>query len=104
VWQQKQKLQPADLQRRHGFGCSVAIQGQVAVVGTSDAGSAYIFQLNQGTWQQKQKLYSPEVQPKDGFGYTVALSEGVIITGAHNADAQGRAYAGSAYIAFANEM
>jgi len=103
VWQQKQKLQPADLQRRYGFGCSVAIQGQVAVVGTSDAGSAYIFQLNQGTWQHKQKLYSPEVQPKDGFGYTVALSDGVVITGAHNADAQGRPYAGSAYIAFANE-
>ncbi len=100
VWQQKQKLQPTDLQRQNGFGCSVAIQGQVAVVGTSDAGSAYIFQLNNGTWQHKQTLYSPEVQPKDGFGYTVALSDGVVITGAHNADAQGRPYAGSAYIAF----
>ncbi|MFP5273899.1 interleukin-like EMT inducer domain-containing protein [Coleofasciculus sp.] len=99
VWQQKQKLQPADLQRRDGFGCSVAIQGQVAVVGTSDAGSVYIFQLENGVWQQKQKLYSPEAQPKDCFGYAVALSEGVVITGAHNADAQGRPYAGSAYIA-----
>ncbi|NES25677.1 MAG: hypothetical protein F6K41_43975, partial [Symploca sp. SIO3E6] len=52
TWQQKQKLQPADLQQNDRFGHSVTISGEVAIVGSvfadasgkPDAGAVYIFQ------------------------------------------------------------
>ncbi|MBE9125085.1 hypothetical protein IQ258_02660 [Coleofasciculus sp. LEGE 07081] len=105
-WHPKQKLQPADLQRGGGFGTSVAISSQVAIIGASgldaegrpDAGSAYIFHLENGEWQQKEKLQPADLEHNNCFGYAVAISETVAIVGAHNAHAEGSPYAGSAYI------
>ena len=105
-WIEKQKLQPTDLQRGYGFGTSVSISGDVVIVGAygvdleghPDAGSTYIFQQENGQWMQKQKLQPPELQRSDSFGYAVATNGKFAVVGAHNADAQGNPYAGSAYI------
>ncbi|NEP61320.1 MAG: PKD domain-containing protein, partial [Symploca sp. SIO2G7] len=106
TWQQQQKLQPPDLHQGDQFGFSVAISGELAIVGARyadapgkpDAGAAYIFKLVGGTWQQQQKLQPPDLQRNDYFGYSVAISGEVAIVGAHLADAPGKPDAGVAYI------
>ena len=106
AWQQKQKLQPSDLQRYDNFGYSIAISGDLAIVGAygadaegkSDAGAAYIFALEGGTWQQKQKLQPSDLQRGDNFGYSVAISGNVATVGAYRADAADKPNAGAAYI------
>ncbi|NER21601.1 MAG: hypothetical protein F6J96_13055 [Symploca sp. SIO1C2] len=105
TWQQQQKLQPPDLQRDDQFGCSVAISGELAIVGAHstdapgkpDAGAAYIFKLAGGTWQQ-QKLQPPDLQKNDYFGHSVAISGELAIVGANQADAPGKVNTGAAYI------
>ncbi|NER51748.1 MAG: hypothetical protein F6J92_34925 [Symploca sp. SIO1A3] len=106
TWQQQQKLQPSDLQRNDNFGISVAISGEVAIVGAfqadapgkPDAGVAYIFKWEGGTWQQQQKLQPPDLQRNDNFGRSVAISGEVAIVGAHSTDAPGIVDTGAAYI------
>ena len=105
-WQQKQKLQPGDLHRGNCFGNSVAISGEIAIVGAyfagsqsnQYAGSAYIFQQENGHWVEKQKLQPQDLQPGDNFGYAVSISGDIAIISAHLAEVAGHKYAGNAYI------
>ncbi|MBW4493763.1 MAG: hypothetical protein KME26_11890 [Oscillatoria princeps RMCB-10] len=105
-WQQKQKLQPADLQRNDFFGSTVAISDGWAIVGASDAdapgkenvGAAYIFQCENGVWEEKQKLQPAQLQRGDCFGSAVAISGGWAIVGAIYTDAAGFDSAGAAYL------
>ena len=93
------------MQRQDDFGNSVAISGDVAIVGANtadapdnnDAGAAYIFKLEAGSWQQQAKLQPADLQPSDNFGYSVAISEEVAIVGADTADASDKPNAGAAY-------
>ncbi len=75
VWEEKQFLQPAQLQRGDCFGFSVAISGGWAIVGAiytdaagfDSAGAAYIFQCESGVWQQKHKLKAALVANGSGI-------------------------------------
>lgn len=83
------RLLPADGAPNGGYGRSVAIDGNIAVVGATigDPGSgsyrpgaAYVFERNaQGVWQQTAKLTG--LQPADAFGYAVAVDGNVIAVG-----------------------
>lgn len=105
-WVQKQKLQPEDLAANDYFGFSVAINGNVAIVGSylaeaynkANAGAAYIFALENGEWVQKQKLQPTELEANDYFGYSVSVSGDMIIVGAYLSKAVGKAYAGAVYV------
>jgi hypothetical protein len=84
------------------FGLSIAISGDDLVVGAYDedqdaleanavigAGSAYIFNRNQGgtnNWGQVKKIAAPVRNFEDYFGYAVAIYGNYIIVGAHNED------------------
>ena len=68
------------------FGASVAIRGNLTIVGAPrdegqipDSGSVYTFDLNLGP---RLKLTAPEGDPGDRFGHTVAISEDTILVGA----------------------
>ncbi|HEY5756218.1 MAG TPA: hypothetical protein VIU34_10355, partial [Steroidobacter sp.] len=84
------RLIPADGSPDGGFGRSVAIDGNVAVVGATDSspgagssqkGAAYVFERNaQGTWQQTAKFTGPRLTG-DSFGYSVAVDGNVIAIG-----------------------
>ena len=72
------------------FGWSVAVDGDVAVVGApqddeggEDSGAAYVYLLADGTWTYRAKLLDPE--PFDGarFGYSVAVSGDSIVVGSY---------------------
>ena len=86
------------------FGASVSISGDTIVVGAylddaagADAGSAYVFERNQGTgnWGQVQKLTG--MAAGDLFGVSVSISGDTIVVGAHAADFMGTD-SGSAYV------
>ena len=89
------------------FGYSVAVSGDLAVVGAygddsagSDAGAAYAFQRNQGgpdNWGQTTKLTAYDADADDEFGQSVGVSGDIVIVGAHLEDEKGLE-AGAAYI------
>jgi hypothetical protein len=80
-----------------GFGNSVAIDGNVAVVGATDGGgmpehgrpgAAYVFERqSNGVWQQVAKLLplyeEPEGPGSSNFGTSVAIEGNVIVVGCY---------------------
>ena len=65
----------------------------------TNSGSAYIFQLENGTWVQKQKLTASDGADSDYFGRAVTLSSdgGTAVISAHGDDDKGSG-SGSAYV------
>ena len=81
-----------------GFGASVAVSGDTAVVGAN--GAAYVFERNQGSqdsWQEVEKLTTFDAGAFDGFGVSVAVSGDTAVVGAYHAGAGGSAV-GAAYV------
>ena len=82
------------------FGYSVAISGDLAIVGASSgfsSGSAYILSRNpDGSWSETAKLLASDGAQFDTFGTSVAISGDTAIVGANaadgNADVSGSAY------------
>ncbi|MBN8701790.1 MAG: T9SS type A sorting domain-containing protein [Bacteroidetes bacterium] len=80
-----------------GFGYSVAIDGNYAIVGAyqddtdangantlTDAGAAYIFEKNSnGIWIQKQKIVPSSRYSLDQFGWSVDISGTYAVIGSH---------------------
>jgi hypothetical protein len=89
------------------FGYSVAVSGDIAVVGAPwedaggvDAGAAYVFSRDQGgtdNWGEVQKLTASDAAAEDLFGYGVAVSGDIAAVGAPG-DSAGGQYAGAAYV------
>jgi hypothetical protein len=104
-WQLMQKLQPDDLKGLDCFGTSVAISGEVAVVGAmfvdvplGDAGAVYIFQGENGKWQLKQKVQPEKLAWLEWFGHSVAVDgETVLVRGNKQHEAGAGAEAGAVY-------
>jgi sugar lactone lactonase YvrE len=72
------------------FGESVAISGDIAVIGASrhevgnniDQGAVYVFKLVDSTWNLQQELTASNGAAYDQFGYSVAISGNTIVVGA----------------------
>ena len=86
------------------FGFSVALSGDLLLVGTPyedsaalDAGAAYVFVRTNGTWTFEQKLVAPDFGAARWFGYSVAIDGDKAIVGAPQADGS-MLGAGSAYV------
>jgi FG-GAP repeat len=82
-------LQPSDNPRDSWFGYSVAISGNVAVVGAPGdkkralgAGAAYVFESNGASWSQTARLEDAEGGVEDFMGRDVAVDGDVIVVGA----------------------
>ena len=105
TWTEQQKVLAGDGAAQDAFGYSVALDGDMAVVGArradtpdgTDAGAAYAFVRAGTAWTERQKLLGSET-PQDGFGSAVALSGDTVVVGAHFDDAPGGQDAGSAYV------
>lgn len=95
------KLTPADGAAGDQFGISVAIDGNIALVGSprdddngTDSGSAYLFDVTTG--QQIGKLTPTDGAAGDFFGESVSLSGNIALVGSWSADDNG-INSGSAY-------
>ncbi len=92
-----------------GFGISVAILGDVIVVGSclqdagglTDPGVAYIFDKPDTGWQDMTETYSitaADRQAADEFGVSAAIGGTGIVIGAWMENPVGAVDAGSAYV------
>jgi len=104
AWRQVAKLLADDGQAGDNFGFSVAIQGNIIVVGAlgdddivTNAGSAYIFERVGSAWLQKSKLLPSDEQMNTNFGVSVTIGYDIAVVGAWGDNDLGP-NAGSAYL------
>jgi len=89
TWLEEQILQASDEVDSAYFGCSVAVSGNVVVVGAYNhhsgglsRGQAYVFRYNGATWPEEQILQASDEVDDAYFGICVAVSADVIAVGA----------------------
>ncbi|MDC3952562.1 FG-GAP repeat protein [Polyangium jinanense] len=104
VWVPEQKLVASDAEATDAFGYSVAISGDIAIVGApngddqaENAGAAYVFVREGGAWKEQQKLVSPKPEMIGSFGTSVAIVGTIALVGASREDGVGFD-SGAAYI------
>ncbi len=104
AWNAIAKLTADDGDAADWFGCSVAIDGNNAVIGAeyadgisvSGTGAAYVYRLENGVWTQKQKLLS-HWDHRTSFGCSVSLDGDYALIGAKSEYVGGQ-YAGAAFV------
>ncbi len=100
-WVQTAKLLADDGTADDNFGWSVAISGDLAIIGARGdnfgSGSAYIFRNDGSTWNQEAKLLPTTPAVNDWYGGAVAIDGEVAVVGA-NSDDDYAIDAGSAYV------
>lgn len=99
------KLTAGDAAADDHFGWSVAIDGDVAVVGAyldddgpTDAGSASVYRWDGSIWSGGSKLVASDATENSRFGSAVTISGDVIAVGAYQADTTGANNAGAVYV------
>ncbi len=87
-----QKILASDGQEDDMFGNSLAIFGNIAVIGTpqdddiaNNAGAVYIYQRTGASWNFVQKLTVSDGEEADMFGTSVDISENYIVVGSYQA-------------------
>jgi len=103
-WNQEAKLLATDGAAGDDFGGSVAIDGDLIVVGAGrnddggdGSGSAYVFRHVLGAWMQEAKLVAADASAGDDFGVAVRVSGNRVLVGADLENAGG-SLSGSAYV------
>jgi hypothetical protein len=121
AWQPQAYLKASNAEDGDRFGASVAIDGDLAVVGAPGessadpvidgdqtdnaapgAGAVYVFSRSGATWTQQAYLKADNAGAGDNLGASVAISGATAIAGAPLEDgaANGAASAGAAYVFF----
>ncbi len=106
-WGEVEKILASDGAAGDSFGLSVAISGDIVIIGASedddkgnDSGSAYTFDRNEGgldNWGEVKKILASDGAAGDSFGCSVAISGNTVVVGAYRDDDNGSA-SGSVYI------
>ncbi|MCP5023122.1 MAG: hypothetical protein GY930_15290 [bacterium] len=110
AWSQQAYLKASNTDPNDQFGWSVAISGELVVVGASfedsdatgvngnqssnaaqSAGAAYVFERNGGIWTQQAYLKASNAEQGDYFGTSAAIQGELVVLGAtfENSDAMG---------------
>jgi len=105
-WAQVQKLTADDGAIFDNFGQSIAIDGNVLVIGANGAtigdqgaqGAAYVFAYDGISWTQQQKLIASDGDAVDNFGVSAAIGDDVIFIGSPYAAVNGHANQGAVYV------
>ena len=98
-WVEEALFKPSGNGPFTGFGSSVAISANRAVVGSfgdGGSGAAYVYKFDQGAWSLEQKIVALDIASNDFFGQSVDISGNVVLVGATWADA-GTPNSGAAY-------
>ena len=98
VWTETAKLTPWDGEALDGFGLSVSLSGDLALIGslTADGGAAYVYDRAAG-WAEVAKLVPSDPEPDDSFGGDVAILGNTAVIGDRGDDERGKS-AGAAYV------
>jgi hypothetical protein len=107
-WQPVQQLFASDPQNSSHFGWSVAIRGDLVVVGAphkdttigTDGGQAYVFRYDAvaGSWVEEQKLQQSTGSASDDLGISVAVAGDVVLAGTPNADTSAGTNSGAVFV------
>lgn len=103
-WQQTTKLTASDGVAGDGFGFSVSLDGDQAMVGAmlsdqagTSSGKAYVFEFNGSAWTEVQTLTASDGTAQALFGASIDLSGNRAVIGA-NRDNGNTTASGSAYV------
>lgn len=99
-WHEQAKLLASDGREGDEFGMSVALSGEVALVGArshNSRGAVYVFKKEGGVWNEITKIEMPDGGENAWFGAAVALDGEHILVGAPKENIVGLA-SGAAYI------
>ncbi|HSG38493.1 MAG TPA: FG-GAP repeat protein [Thermoanaerobaculia bacterium] len=96
-WRLEARLASANAVSLEKFGASVALDGDLALVGSpraalgdsTRAGAAFVFQRSGGGWRQTARIQAPSPRSDEEFGRAVALAPGRAIVGSSFGDAAG---------------
>ncbi len=104
-WQKAARLTAHDAAAHDLFGISVAIDGDLIVVGAaaddeagSMTGAAYVFRWADSRWQQEAKLLANDAAALNEFGKAVAIAGATVVVGAEGAAADVGKFTGAAYV------
>ena len=95
TWMQVQKLLASDGTRDARFGYSVAIDGNIVLVGAphhQNQGAVYVYQLEGGNWRQVQRLSAADGARDARFGESVSIHGNFALVGAPHHLNEGAAY------------
>jgi subtilisin family serine protease len=89
AWVEEAKLVPVGAAAADAIGQSVAIDGDVIVIGGNnvncpagaDCGAAWVFRWNGSAWVEELKLTAPDAFAGDWFGFAVAVHENDLLVG-----------------------
>ncbi|HEY6402223.1 MAG TPA: FG-GAP repeat protein, partial [Blastocatellia bacterium] len=102
---QQAKLTANDGVDGDAFGGSVAISGDTAVIGASNAslnapaqGSVHVFVRSGRSWTRQARLTAPGAAASDHFGASVAISGDTLVAGAPDDDIDTNMEQGSAHV------
>lgn len=90
VWTEQQKLVASDGMDGDLFGWSIAVDGDTIAVGSrqdddgSEAGSAYVFDLDAESWLETQKLTASNATSSRYFGDSMSLAGEDLVIGTAN--------------------
>ncbi len=98
------RLNASDPEEEGGFGVSVSLSGDTAVVGAYrtdgvgvESGAAYVYVRAGGGWTQQQKLTASDAVAFDHFGRSVFVDGDTAVVGAYANDSAGPT-SGSVYV------
>jgi hypothetical protein len=105
TWEQETRLVGPGRSPGDRFGGSVAIAGDVIVVGAladntdagDDTGSATVYQRSGTTWNVQAFLTARDPHVPDFFGSSAAINGDTIVIGAYSADSPTAPDSGAAY-------
>jgi uncharacterized repeat protein (TIGR01451 family) len=104
-WPFEAELNASDAAVDDGFGASVSLDGETAVVGApgnddggAQSGSAYVFVRSGTLWSEEQKLVASDDNAGDEFGRSVGVSGDTAVVGAPMDDTGNGVEAGSVYV------
>ncbi len=109
TWHMKQKLTASDAAVNDQFGWTVALDDKTAVIGARfndemgiNAGSAYVYTLNDKVWRQQQKLTASDGESGNQYSWAIALDGDKLVIGAPF-DNYDDALSGSCYVYYRSE-
>jgi len=88
LWSETDKLMGSDVLPNDLFGMSIAVEGDLALIGTpqqaNGTGAVYVFRRDPatGNWSEQTKLAGPGTGPNSRFGAAVGLDGGVALVAA----------------------
>ncbi len=107
AWVEETKLLPtSNPTGSNAFGWSVAVDGDLAVVGAPGSGesgtapgTAYVYHFDGSGWVQEAELVDRDIGPEDFFGGSVAISGNVAVVGSvYNGSASVLRHEGFAWV------